>query len=328
MSQHLSLEQNKIETASNFADDIYRGLSSTPKYLESKYFYDAEGDKLFQKIMALKEYYLTDCEMEILNNHKDELLTYSLDSNTPFLLAELGAGDGQKTKVLLEHFFDKSVQFRYLPIDISPNVLNLMKSNLSVNFPGLKVEPYPGDYFKALDRLNHKEDGRKVLLFLGSTIGNFDYEDALAFLQSLNERMNNKDLLIIGFDLKKDPNVILRAYNDPSGITARFNLNLLQRINRELGGEFVTENFYHHPTYNPSTGEAKSYLVSRKEQTVHISKFNTFFEFKRGESIFMEISQKYDEEMIDNLAEEAGFRVKRNFYDSRNYFVDTLWQKE
>ncbi|MCF8336199.1 MAG: L-histidine N(alpha)-methyltransferase [Bacteroidales bacterium] len=319
--------KNNIEIASDFARDTFQGLSAVPKYLKSKYFYDSEGDKLFQKIMALNEYYLTDCESEILNHQKDELMNFFRDSNTPFLLTELGAGDGQKTEILLHHFFNESVHFQYLPIDISSNVLNLLESKLSADFPGLKVKTYAGDYFQALDRLNKEENGRKVLLFLGSTIGNFEHREAVKFLQSLNKRMDDHDQLIIGFDLKKDPNVILRAYNDPSGFTAKFNLNLLHRINRELEGEFVTDNFYHQPTYDPSTGEAKSFLVSKIDQNVHIGKLNTTFGFKRGESIFTEISQKYDEVMIHNLAEKSGFQVKQIFYDSKKYFVDSLWQK-
>ena len=128
--------------------------------------------------------------------------------------------------------------------------------------------------------------------------------------------------------MKKNQDIMIYAYKDPMSINTRLNLNLLQRIKRELGGEFIPNNFYHHPTYDPSTGETKSYLISRKDQSVQIKKLNTFFEFKKGESIFMEISQKYDDEMILNLAKGSGFRVKQNFYDSRRYFIDSLWQKE
>lgn len=327
MNQHISVKEKKTKTDSGFAQDTYEGLSSIPKYLKSKYFYDAEGDRLFQKIMAMKEYYLTDCEYEIIDNQKDELLSEFSDNGSPFLLTELGAGDGQKTELLLDHFLNKAMPFRYLPIDISANVLNLMKKHLSKKFPDLEIEPYPGDYFQALEELNMKENGRKVLLFLGSTIGNFEYEAAFDFLRSLNKNINKNDLLLIGFDLKKDPAVILPAYDDPHGITAEFNMNLLRRINRELGGNFVPEQFYHHPTYDPKSGEARSYIVSRINQQVSISKSGAAFHFKKGESIFTEISQKYDEDMISNLAEKTGFQVQKNYYDSRKFFVDSLWQK-
>jgi dimethylhistidine N-methyltransferase len=327
MNQHISVKKNKKKTDSHFAQDTYEGLSSIPKYLKSKYFYDAEGDKLFQKIMQMEEYYLTDCEYEIINNQKNELLSEFSDNNTPFLLTELGAGDGQKTELLLDHFLNRAIPFRYLPIDISANVLNLMKKNLSGKFPDLEVEPYTGDYFQALEDLNMKEDGRKILLFLGSTIGNFKYEAAFDFLRTLNKNMNKNDLLLIGFDLKKDPSVILPAYDDPYGITAEFNLNLLRRINKELGGNFIPEQFYHHPIYDPKTGEARSYLVSRIDHKVTIDKLGATFNFKKEEPIFTEISQKYDEEMINNLADKTGFQIQNNYYDSRKYFVSSLWQK-
>lgn len=326
-SQNLEI-QDHLSVDKKFALDVYKGLSSKPKYLNSKYFYDAEGDKLFQQIMALDEYYPTDCEFEILHKNKNHLLKLFSDSNTPFLLTELGAGDGMKTKILLRHFQQTEVPFSYLPIDISGNVLKNLKKDLSYQIPGLRVKTYAGEYFHALDQLNRQEQGRKVLLFLGSTIGNFNYPDAIEFLKALHERMNSKDWLVIGFDLKKDPTTILRAYNDAYGITSRFNLNLLHRINRELDGEFLPERFYHYPTYNPLTGETKSFLISKTTQTVRINTLGTAFDFEEGEPIYMEISQKYDEEMIADLADKTGFRVQQNFLDNRAFFVDSLWQKK
>ena len=185
-----------------------------------------------------------------------------------------------------------------------------------------------GDYFNALDDLNKQEKGRKVLLFLGSTIGNFIYKDALRFLKELNQQMNQEDLLLIGFDLKKDPTIILNAYNDQKGITEAFNLNLLERINNELDGNFNLGDFYHYPTYNPNNGEAQSYLISKKEQKIAIKALDQTFHFEEGESIFMEISKKYDTETINKLAEEAGFEVKENFFDQKRYFTNSLWKKD
>jgi len=314
--------------SNDFAGDVQRGLSCNPKYLPSKYFYDSEGDKLFQKIMGLSEYYLTDCEFEIIHHYRHQLLEAFNGKGKHFLLAELGAGDGLKTKLLLRHFESQEASFAYLPNDISPNVLNILKHEMSRDLPGLELRSYPGDYFHALDKMNEQEEGRKVLLFLGSTIGNFNYEEAVAFLKNLNSRMKKDDQLLIGFDLKKDPHIVLRAYNDPSGITARFNLNLLKRINKELDGTFVLENFYHYPIYNPLTGETRSFLISRMAQSVRIGFLNETFEFKMGEPISMEISQKYDKEMIRDLAEKSGFALEANFFDSRKYFVDSLWIKQ
>lgn len=313
--------------SNDFARDVQKGLSSNPKYLQSKYFYDSEGDKLFQKIMGLSEYYLTDCEFEIIHQHREKLLEAFTGKGQNFLLVELGAGDGLKTKLMLRHFLNHKAHFAYLPNDISPNVLNILKHEMSRDLPGLELRAYPGDYFHALDTMNQKEKGRKVILFLGSTIGNFNFEQAVAFLKGLNNRMQKDDQLLIGFDLKKDPHIILRAYNDPSGITARFNLNLLKRINKELDGTFTLENFYHYPIYNPLTGETRSFLISRMAQNVQIGYLDETFDFKMGEPISMEISQKYDIAMIRALAEESGFALEANFYDSRKYFVDSLWIK-
>lgn len=310
-----------------FAQDVHKGLSSEPKYLDSKYFYDSQGDKLFQEIMGLSEYYLTDCEFEILHNYREELLKAFSNGSNPFLLVELGAGDGLKTKLLLRHFNGLEAPFAYLPVDISKNVLNVLRHEISKNLPDLQVRTYQGDYFDAIDQLNRKEKGRKVLMFLGSSIGNFNQYDALAFLKQLSKRMNPDDQLLIGFDLKKDPHIILRAYNDDSGITAKFNLNLLNRINKELDGKFVLENFYHYPIYNPLTGETRSFLISKIAQRVHIGYLDEVFEFKMGEPISMEISQKYDRTMIYDLAENTGFTVERNFFDNKKFFVDSLWKK-
>ncbi|MFW6095192.1 MAG: L-histidine N(alpha)-methyltransferase, partial [Bacteroidota bacterium] len=288
-----------------FAKDVAKGLASHPKYLLSKYFYDERGDKLFQQIMNLEEYYLTDCEEEIINNYKGELSDIFQDSGKPFQLIELGAGDAFKTQILLRYLNKENINFTYIPIDISQHVLTVLESSLSVNFPELDVRPLQGEYFHALEKLNSLEQKRKVMLFLGSTIGNFSYDEALSFLKKLNRRMHKNELVFIGFDLKKDPRVILNAYNDSYGITAEFNINLLRRINNELGGDFILENFYHYPVYEPSKGEAKSYLVSKQKQTVYIKNLNQSFRFEKGEPVYMEISKKYTLQEIDKLARNS-----------------------
>jgi dimethylhistidine N-methyltransferase len=311
-----------------FAKDVEKGLNGNPKYLESKYFYNERGDQLFQQIMELDEYYLTNCEYEILKSNAEHYRTLFQDSETHFSLVELGAGDGLKTKVLLQHFTDKQANFSYLPIDISKNVLNILQKQIHKEIPELEVEPYSGDYFNALNRVNTEEQDRKVVLFLGSTIGNFAYEDAVNFLKELHRQMKPKDILLIGFDLKKDPQIILNAYNDAKGVTAAFNLNLLERINQELDGQFDLDQFYHYPTYDPASGEAKSFLISKKEQIVYIGKLDQKFHFLMGEPIFMEISKKYDLQSIKVLAEESNFTIKKNFFDSKLYFTNSLWQKK
>lgn len=309
-----------------FATDVIDGLSAKPKFLSSKYFYDEKGDAIFQQIMDMPSYYLTRSEYQIFDTHKDSLLQLFGANQTPFHLIEFGAGDGLKTKVLLQHFLNKEASFRYLPIDISENVLGLLMNDLAVNFPTLEVEPLANDYFKALDILNKQEHTeRKVVLFLGSNIGNFMHDQAIDFLRQMREHLNPNDLLLVGFDLKKDPAIILDAYNDKEGVTASFNLNLLDRINAEFDGDFDTSKFMHSPTYNPLTGATKSYLVSTHDQIVTLDKLGKSFHFEAWEAIDMEISQKYSLSTIEHLAEEAGFEVTSNFFDKDKNFVDSVW---
>jgi dimethylhistidine N-methyltransferase len=308
-----------------FAEDVREGLSSEPKYLHSKYFYDEVGDSLFQQIMDLEVYYLTECEAQIFENHKNEILEYFSNEQEVFDLIEFGAGDGLKTKILLNHFVANNVNFNYIPIDISKSVLTGLLKDLNNTLPRLAIKPICDDYFHALEELNKVDYNKKVILFLGSNIGNFRGDNAIPFLKHLRADMNYKDQLFIGFDLMKDPVVILEAYNDKKGITSEFNINLLDRINKELGGNFNRKKFSHYPSYNPITGETKSYLISLEHQTVMLERLSQSFTFAKWEPVFTEISQKYSLRDIDHLARHSGFKVAKNFFDKKNYFVDSLW---
>jgi len=312
---------------SSFAEDVKNGLLQSPKTLPSKYFYNEEGDQLFQTIMGLGEYYLTRCEFQIFEDQKDEILNAFVGDGGAFRLVELGAGDGTKTKVLLSHFLNKGAEFTYAPIDISHNVLDQLGNDLSVNLPGLHFEPIQGDYFDALADLNAQHDMKEVVLFLGSNIGNFSNEGAGEFLNKLSENMSTGDMLLIGFDLMKNPQTILNAYNDKMGVTSEFNLNLLTRINDELGADFDPAKFKHFPTYNPINGETRSHLVSTEAQEVYIAALEQRFEFDAWEAIHTEVSQKYSPKMIREFARNAGFEVVHDFTDECNYFVDSLWKK-
>lgn len=192
----------KLQTKNNqFLTDVVEGLSRSPKKLFSKYFYDAIGDQLFQDIMNMPEYYLTNCEYEIFETHKQHLL--NLIGEEPFDLIELGAGDGKKTKVLLQHFLEQGADFQYRPIDISANVLLDLVQDLKENLPELRVESLTGDYFEILKQLHQTSTTREVILFIGANIGNMTHEQSLNFLQHLHRTMSENDLLLIGFDLKK-----------------------------------------------------------------------------------------------------------------------------
>lgn len=311
-----------------FAEDVRKGLSSDPKSLSSKYFYDDQGSRLFRQIMELPEYYLTRAEHEIFSSQTAEIFEAFADGAESFDLIELGAGDGAKTAVLIDYFLRRQIDFTYSPIDISAEAVEVLTAKFAAEFPRLRMNAQVGDYFRILDRLKTQATRRKILLFLGSNIGNFSAEQSNEFFANLRGVMNAGDLLFVGFDLQKDPRVIVKAYDDAQGVTAQFNLNLLRRINRELGADFDLENFSHYAVYRPVECAARSFLISRRAQTVRIEALNESYEFGAWEAIFMEISQKYNAKMIADLARASGFVIERDFYDARQYFVDSLWKAE
>ncbi len=309
-----------------FAEDILQGLSATPKFLSSKYFYDDEGSRLFQQIMDLPEYYLTRSEFEIFLTRQKEIFAAFTRSSAEFDLIELGAGDGTKTAVLIKYFFKQNANFTYSPIDISQEAVDLLTEKFKTEFPDLRMNAKTGDYFRILETLKSESSRPKILMFLGSNIGNFDAEQSASFFKSLRNVMDDGDLLFVGFDLQKDPRVILAAYDDAQKVTAKFNLNLLRRINREFGADFQLEKFSHYATYHPIEGAARSFLISLETQNVIIESLNQTFYFKAFEPIFMEISQKYSLEMIEDLAQNCGFEIAENFFDTKKYFVNSLWK--
>lgn len=311
-----------------FAAHVLEGLSATHKFLSSRYFYDAEGDRLFQAIMRSPEYYPTNCEQEIFERQGVQI-AQSLATGAAFELEELGSGDGLKTQFLLDALHSINASFTYRPIDISANSLKLISNRLCANRPWLKMNAIHSDYMQHL-RSNQlasrdSEGPRKAVMFLGSNLGNFQHDSAVEFLSLIRGSMRDGDALLIGLDLQKEPAVIRAAYNDAGGHTRDFNLNLLHRMNRELGANFSISDFRHAPEYDPETGAACSFLVSTKPQTVYIEALQKSFKFAEGEKIFMEISQKYSTQQIEDLATESGFKVKEAFFDSRRWFTDQIW---
>lgn len=309
-----------------FKKDVDEGLSSSPKKLLSKYFYDEVGDKLFVKIMNMPEYYLTDAELEIFTEQAKDIIHAFDVEGQKLELIELGAGDGTKTIQLLKELQEKE-QFTYLPIDISQHALDGLEKRLAKEVPDVNVETLQGDYFSILNDIKERT-AKKVILFLGSNIGNMLDENAHRFIKQLSENMSTGDKLLIGVDLKKDADIILPAYNDAAGITRDFNLNLLTRINKELGGNFDIEKFDHAPLYNEAAGQAESYIVSTTDQDVSISATDSTYHFDKGERIHMEISRKYDKASISRLIEDTGLYIKNIFTDSRDYFSDFLLEKQ
>lgn len=310
---------------SEFEKEVITGLTDSPKHLSSMYFYDKKGDRLFQDIMAMPTYYLTDSEYEILESNKEEI-TNLFTGFSAFDLIELGAGDGKKTKILLKEFSDKNIDFTYVPIDISENALNQLQNSIQKELPKVQVQTFQGTYFEALKEINNRKN-RKIILFLGSNIGNLEHEQAVGFMSKIQDLMQPEDLLFMGFDQKKNPQTILDAYNDKEGVTAAFNKNVLARINTELNANFDLDQFLHWEVYNPENGTAKSYLVSKIEQTVQIENLELTVHFKQWETIHTEISQKYDDEIINWLAKKSGLKMTTSYESTSYVYKNCVFKK-
>jgi L-histidine Nalpha-methyltransferase len=318
------VDQNRNRLKEAFALDVLIGLWEMPKRVPSKYFYDASGSVLFKKIMELPEYYLTRCEFEIFETWKKEIS--QVVSGEPFHLVELGPGDARKTKVLIDFFLDAGLEFKYVPIDISESAMKELIGSLRGEFPSLTVHGLVSGYSDAIKWLKSLDARKNFVLFLGSNIGNFNRSAARVFLRSLWNTLNPEDYLLIGFDLKKDIDLLLRAYNDSQNVTCEFNLNLLHRINEELGGDFDVSRFRHYANYDVFSGAMESYLVSLEKQKVFIQEIGQCFSFEPWEPIHTEYSYKYLETDIPLLAQESGFESVRQFYDSNHYFTDCIWR--
>ncbi|MEM9673319.1 MAG: L-histidine N(alpha)-methyltransferase [Bacteroidota bacterium] len=324
-----SFESHSRRINRQFAANVYEGLTAQEKFLPSKYLYNKRGDEIFQQIMAMEEYYPTRAEYEVFELHCQEMLEHFAQNQVPFRLIEFGAGDGTKTKVLLQYFLEQDTDFTYVPIDISANILQELTADLAENMPELKVQGIQDDYFRAIDQLKTSFNGqqvRNVVLFLGANIGNFSHQESIGFLKEIADHLTSGDLLMTGFDLKKDPERVLNAYFDKNGITRDFKLNLLQRINDELDADFDLDTFQYFPIYDPMEGSIRSYLVSKQDQQVTIRAIDEVVQFEAWEAIYMERSQKYSISDIQKLADKSGFSVIHNFYDADQLFTDSLWQ--
>lgn len=314
------------DPARDFAYDVLVGLSERPKRIASKYFYDDEGSRHFQRIMSLPQYYPTSCETEILERNAERIVAPLLDDG-PFNLVDLGAGDGKKTMILLEALRRMGADFTFVPIDISEGAMKQLVATISQRMPDISVEGLVSEYADGVHHLARTYcDRRNLVLFLGSNIGNFNAVQARAFLRRLWSSLREDDYALIGFDLKKDIEVLLAAYNDPQGVTAAFNLNLLERMNRELGADFDVNHFRHFGTYNVFSGAMESYLVSLEPQVVHIDALEMAFAFDAWEPVHTEYSYKYLRSDVERLAAGTGFEIVEQFEDARGWFQDALWR--
>lgn len=307
-----------------FENHVKEGLTAFPKFLSSRYIYDDRGDKLFQQIMTLPEYYLTNAEFHIIDTYKKELKEI-FSAHGAFDLIELGAGDGKKTKILLKELVDSKLECTYIPIDISQHAIDQLTISLKTLLPDLEVKGEQGTYFEVLERLATYHKRPKVIIVLGSNMGNLKHPQAIDFLNKLREVMSDKDALFMGLDQKKDPLTIQNAYADSQGVTQEFNRNLLHRINKEMDANFPVNSFEHWETYDPETGTARSYLFSTIACDVELKKLNLKVSFKPWETIHCEISQKYDDDIVQWLAKESGLTIDHIFEDDKKQFKDYLF---
>jgi dimethylhistidine N-methyltransferase len=299
-------------------------LNSYPKKIPSRFFYDELGDKYFSEIMNLPEYYLTRTENLILRENTTSIFN-KLNYNKKIRFLEPGAGDGSKFAILYKSLETKNI-ITYSPIDISANVLRILERNLKKEFPDLSIEPIISDY-KHIKSHIPDLDEQKVLLFLGSNLGNYTPEESIEYIHLFTDCLKKDDLFLLGVDLVKDPNLIYSAYNDARGVTSEFNLNLLIRLNSLLKTNFNIEDFFHYPVYNPVLQQAESYLVCKEDKVIYSEILKENFHFQKYEPILTEISRKFRISDIEFLARRVMMEILEVFTDREEKYCCTLWRK-
>lgn len=304
-----------------FARDVRNGLTCHPKYLSCCYFYDGEGSLLFEEICALPEYYLTRAEREILQARADDLLA---QFSVPLTLVELGSGSAAKTRLLIEACLKRHGTLRYVPIDICRVILEQSSQQLVKEYPGLEIIAIAAEYRDGLRHLQALSADPKLILWLGSNVGNFHRPEAVRFLQEVRGTMTTGDSLLVGIDLRKERAALERAYDDSQNLTAEFNLNLLARINRELGGHFDLDAFEHRAIYNEDPGRIEMYLVSKEDQQVRIDSLDLQVSLSAGEAIHTENSYKYSFAEIESLAAASAFQIRSQWLDNQRQFSVNL----
>ena len=322
----LEIDAENFSVDNQFSQAVLEGLCRENKCLPSWLIFDSRGSEIFKEITESSEYLPAVCEFEIFRTHIKSIV--DLVSKQPFQLVELGSGDGGKTQILLENIVNKKIKLQYYPIDISKGAIVSLVEELKSKYENttLKVNGLVGDYFVGLKNLTKDKKYRNLVLFLGVTLNNMTPLDANVFLRKLHRSLNKQDLLLIGFDLMKNPKIFYNAYNDSKGLFEKFNLYLLDRINKVLNGNFKKEFFIHQGHFNPRIHALESYLYSTKNQVVHIDGLDKDFEFKAWEAMKTEQSYKYNIAEVNLLAEKNGFKVIKHLYDSKKYFVDSIWE--
>jgi L-histidine N-alpha-methyltransferase len=311
------VEGDPHEQRESFADAVAAGLQAPRKHLPCRFLYDEAGSHLFEEICELPEYYLTRAERQILEDHADEI---AAALPTAAALAELGSGSSAKTRLLIESFLRRQGSLRYIPVDISGTMLDASAQQLLASYAALEIRAIADEYEAGLRHVQRENGLPKLIAWLGSNVGNFDRVQAVRFVRSIRAAMGRRDCLLLGIDLRKEAHVLERAYDDSAGITASFNLNLLGRINRELGGHFDLDAFRHRADYRVVEGRVEMSLVSRRPQEVPIEALDLVVKFDAGEAIHTEDSYKYSVEEIGALGAAADLRVVRRWLDATGHF--------
>jgi dimethylhistidine N-methyltransferase len=313
---------------SDFANEIREGLGAKFRFIRPKNFYDEHGSKLFERISVQPEYYLTRTESSILENFKKEIR--KVHQNCSLSIVELGSGNSSKTKILLKEFLPQDTALYYFPIDVSKTILKESINSLAKEFKNLRIVGVCSDFCAGLEKVNDfistysEAPRKKLVIFLGSSIGNFDRSHVKIFLGRIRRLLNKGDSLLVGFDLQKERRFLEKAYNDKAGVTAQFNLNLLSRINRELAGEFDISSFKHEAIYNKSKKRIEMYLVSIRDQSVAIKGLGKEYLFKKGDRIHTENSHKFSISEINRLSKLSGFSVIKNYTDVQKFYCLSL----
>jgi L-histidine N-alpha-methyltransferase len=299
------------------AEDVRRGLTANPKWLPCKYFYDARGLDLFDRICTLAEYYLTRRETAILRAHAAEVIQRG---PAHFALAELGSGSSVKTRLLIEPCLAWQGDLTYYPVDILPNAVEESARRLLADYPALRVVGLVGEFGDGLRYLGEQPREPCLLAFLGSTVGNFNDEENSKFFTALRQALSPPDRLLLGVDLLKDPATLVAAYDDSQGVTAQFNLNLLARINREMAADFDLPSFRHRAIFNAALGRVEMHLVSLRPQKVRVGALGLTVPFAEGETIHTENCYKHSRGAMRALLARHGFRVVDLYTDPKDWF--------
>jgi dimethylhistidine N-methyltransferase len=298
------------------AREVRDGLSATPKRLPCKLLYDDVGSALFEQITDLPEYYLTRTERAIFEDYATEIL----DAAGPGLtLVELGAGTASKTRILIEELLQRQSRALFYPIDVSPAALNEAVRQMGAQFPQLRVNPVVADYTGGVPALS-RISGRKLVLYIGSSIGNFECSDAITMLRRIRRSLRSGDALLLGTDLAKSSKILVPAYDDAQGVTAQFNKNMLARLNRELEADFDLDAFKHIALWNKPCSRMEIYLESIAKQSVFIPAIDMDVHFEAGERLHTENSYKYTDEMVRSILRESGFKLERTWSDPKRWF--------